>query len=241
MALIDRVLLQQQRVRDPGAWYFSIPAIEHVRKHGVELDPGVTVIVGENGSGKSTFVEGVAAAWRRRITAASNYWGPGPRPEDADLHWALDLQGDEPVSHGGCFLRAEVMHQMFGATAVDEAALRTFSGALNARSHGEGFLAFLQSRLSERGLFVLDEPEAALSFTSCLQLLSLMEAIVNAGSQVLLATHSPVLAAMPGATVLEFSEAGIERKEWEDLELVQHWRSFLTGPDRYLRHLFLAD
>jgi predicted ATPase len=241
MPLLDRVSVDEIRVRDPSAWYFSIPAIAHLRQDGLDLDPHVTVIVGENGSGKSTFVEGVAAAWKRRLTAASNYWGPDPRPEDADLHWALALFGDEPVSHGGCFLRAEAMHQMFGATAVDEAAVRTFSGALNARSHGEGFLAFLQSRLSERGLFVLDEPEAALSFTSCLQLLSLMDAIVNAGSQVLLSTHSPLLAAMPGAMILEFSEAGIERKEWEDLDLVQYWRSFLTTPDRYLRHLFLAD
>jgi predicted ATPase len=241
VALLDRVCVDAQLVRDPTAWYFSIPAIEHVRNHGLDLDPRVTVIVGENGSGKSTFVEGIAAAWRRRITAASNYWGPGPKPEDADLHWSLVLRGDEPVSHGGCFLRAEAMHQMFGTTAMDEAAVRTFSGALNARSHGEGFLAFLQARLSERGLFVLDEPEAALSFTSCLQLLALIDAIANTGSQVLLATHSPLLAAMPGATVLEFGEDGIERKDWQDLELVQHWRSFLNAPDRYLRHLFVAD
>jgi predicted ATPase len=241
MALLDRVSIDPIRMRDPSAWYFQIPAIGHLRRDGLELDPRVTVIVGENGSGKSTFVEAVAAAWRYRISSASNYWGPGPAPEDADLHWALALHGDEPVSHGGCFLRAEAMHQMFGRTAADEAAVRTFSGALNARSHGEGFLAFLQSRLTERGLFVLDEPEAALSFTSCLQLLSLIDAIANAGSQVLLATHSPVLAAMRGATVLEFNDAGIEQKAWDDLDLVQHWRSFLNSPDRYLRHLFVAD
>ena len=241
MALLDRVSVDPLRVRDPNAWYFGIPAVEHLREHGLELDPRVTVIVGENGSGKSTFVEGIATAWRARIHAASDYWGPGPKPEDADLHWSLALQGDEPVSHGGCFLRAEAMHQMFGATAADEAAVRTFEGALNARSHGEGFLAFLQARLTERGLFVLDEPEAALSFTSCLHLLALIDAIGNAGSQVLLATHSPLLAAMPGAMILEFSDAGVEQKDWRDLELVQHWRAFLNGPDRYLRHLFVAD
>ena len=241
MALLARVSIDPRRVRDESAWYFTVPAIAHLRTQGVTLDPRVTVLVGENGSGKSTFVEAVANAWRRRITAASGYWGPGPKPEDADLHWALELTGDVPVSHGGCFLRAEAMHEMFGTTATDDAALRTFAGALNARSHGESFLAFLQSRLSERGLFVLDEPEAALSFTSCLQLLSLMDAIANTGSQVLLATHSPVLAALPGATILEFGEDGIEQKDWDDLELVQHWRSFLTRPQTYLRHLFTVE
>ena len=241
MALIDRVRIDAQRVRDPGAWYFSIPAIRHVREYGVALDPRVTIVVGENGSGKSTFVESIAAVWRRRITAAGDYWGPGPKPEDADLHRALHLEGEQPPSHGGCFLRAEAMHQMFGATAADPAALRTFSGALNARSHGEGFLSFLHSRLTERGLFILDEPEAALSFTSCLQLLALMDAIANAGSQLLLATHSPLLAALPGATILEFTEAGIERRDWEELELVQHWRAFLTRPQTYLRHLFVSE
>ena len=71
--------------------------------------------------------------------------------------------------------------------------------------------------------------------------MALIDAIGNAGSPVLLATHSPLLAAMPGATILEFGDAGIEQKDWRDLELVQHWRAFLNGPDRYLRHLFLAD
>lgn len=238
MALLDRVTVDESRVRDRTAWYFEIPAVAAIRTEGLALDPRITVVVGDNGSGKSTFVEAVAGAWRRRLTAANDYWGPPAKPEDADLHWALTLHGDRVVSHGGCFLRAEAMHDLFAATAADSAARRTFAGALNSRSHGEGFLAFLHSRLSERGLFVLDEPEAALSFTSCLELLSLMVALADAGSQVLLATHSPVLAAAPGAMILEFGADGITRQDWDDLELVRHWRTFLEQPQAYLRHLF---
>lgn len=117
-------------------------------------------------------------------------------------------------------------------------ATRAFGGRLNTLSHGESFLAFLESRLDERGLFLLDEPESALSFTSCLRLLALIGAAVETGSQVVLTTHSPVLAAYPEATVLEFGDHGVRRAEWGELELIAHWRTFLDRPESYLRHLF---
>ncbi|HEX8767953.1 MAG TPA: AAA family ATPase [Jatrophihabitans sp.] len=238
MAILDRVEVDKARVRAPRAWYFDVPAIAALRTAGVDLDPRLTVIVGENGSGKSTFVESVAAAWRSGLRSAVEHWGPRPAQEDADLHWALSLSGERPRPDGGCFLRAEAMHGLF--TDVDAAgtSLRAFDGGLNTRSHGEAFLGYLESRITERGLFLLDEPEAALSFTSCLRLLSLLAAVADAGSQVVLATHSPVLAAFPGAAILEFGEHGIRTAAWEDLELVSHWRAFLSRPDSYLRYLF---
>lgn len=116
-----------------------------------------------------------------------------------------------------------------------------FDGRLNERSHGESFLAFLAERDMERGLFILDEPEAALSFTSSLQLMAMLDGVVAAGSQVIMATHSPVLAAFPGATILEFGEDGVQQRDWEDLEMVGHWQRFLTDPHAYLRHLFAAE
>lgn len=233
---MERVELDPDRVR-PNAWYFDVPAIATLREHGVDLDARVTVVVGENGSGKSTFVEAVAAAWRWALPAAVKHWGPRAADEDADLHWALVLRGEQPRPNGGCFLRAEAMHGLF--TEVDAAGTsRTaFDGDLNTRSHGEAFLGYLDSRVSERGLFLLDEPEAALSFTSCLRLLSLLAALADAGSQVVLATHSPVLAAFPGATILEFGEHGIRTAAWQDLELVAHWQAFLSRPESYLRYL----
>jgi predicted ATPase len=240
VAVLNRVVVDETRIRegDEPHWFFAVPAIAALRANGVDLDARVTVIVGENGTGKSTFVEAVAQAWRSRIKAAVKHWGPRATTEDSSLNWILDLKADEPVSHGGCFLRAESMHELFDS--IDGAGIETraFGGTLNTRSHGESFLAYLESRLSERGLFVLDEPEAALSFTSCLRLLALMGLIADSGSQVLIATHSPLLAAFPGAMVLEFTDSGIEQREWQDLDLVTHWQAFLARPDAYLRHLF---
>jgi len=238
MAILDRVEVDEERLPPGRRWYFEVPAIDALRTAGVDLDPRVTVIVGENGAGKSTFVEAVAASWRGGLHSAVQHWGPPAATEDADLHRALLLRGERPRPAGGCFLRAEAMHGLFGAVDAAGTSDRAFDGALNARSHGEGFLGYLESRVTERGLFLLDEPEAALSFTSCLRLLSLLAAVADAGSQVVLATHSPLLAALPGATILEFGEHGIRRADWEELELVTHWRAFLSRPESYLRYLF---
>ena len=218
---------------------FRYSGIAQLAEVPLALDTAVTVIVGENGSGKSTLLEAVAAAWAAQLRGAVKHWTPRAGDEDSDLHWAVRLDGEYPPPAGGCFLRAEAMHQLF--TEVDHGTPhQVFGGALNAQSHGESFLAFLCSRDTERGLFILDEPEAALSFSSCLQLMVLMDSLVADGSQVLLATHSPLLAAFPGATILEFGEHGRRVSAWDDLPMVAHWRRFLTAPDAYLRHLFAS-
>ena len=220
---------------DPDAWYWRVPAVAQLRERGLDLDSAVTVLVGENGSGKSTLVEGLAAAWGRRLTAQVHHWTPPAGDEDADLGWHLRLDGERPPPQGGCFLRAEAMHAHFAGLDVDT---RAFDGVgLNARSHGEGFLAFLESRRTERGLYLLDEPEAALSFRSCLALLVLLGDAVAAGSQVVLSTHSPVLAALPGARILELGEDGAVPRQWDELDLVRDWRDFLGAPGRWLRQL----
>jgi predicted ATPase len=235
--ILQQISVNREKASD--IWYFDIPAIAQLAEEPLVLDAPVTVIVGENGSGKSTLLEAVAAAWSAQLRGAVTHWTPGAGEEDSDLNWALWLDSEYPRPAGGCFLRAEAMHQLF--TRVDRTTPhQTFDGALNARSHGESFLAFLASRDMERGLFILDEPEAALSFSSCLQLMALMDSLVTDGSQFLLATHSPLLAAFPGATLLEFGEHGRRLSAWDDLQMVGHWRRFLTAPEAYLRHLFAS-
>jgi predicted ATPase len=108
-------------------------------------------------------------------------------------------------------------------------------------SHGESFLAVLRTRFDLPGLYCLDEPEAALSFSSTLGLISTLHRIAEEGGQVLCATHSPVLAALPGATILEVGDWGYRRTTWDELELVEHWRSYLAAPGRYLRHVLADD
>ena len=224
-------------VRETDAWFWELPAIAQLRAEGLELAP-VTVLVGENGSGKSTLVEAVARAWQRSLTAAVRHWGPLPSPDESALWGELELHGERPRPQGGAFLRAEAMHGHFSSLDEGQAAGRAFGGVpLYARSHGEGFLAFLEERTTERGLWVLDEPESALSFRSCLRLLALLDGVVAAGSQVLLATHSPLLAALPGALVNELDDRGLVAREWADLDLVQDWQMFLEDPRRLLRQL----
>jgi predicted ATPase len=112
---------------------------------------------------------------------------------------------------------------------------------LQERSHGESFLAVLRRRFAEIGVYFMDEPEAALSFRSTLGLVSLLDQMSREGSQVIVSTHSPVLVSLPGATLLELGDRGIRRVgSYDDLEVLQNWRSFLEAPPRYLRHL-LSD
>ena len=105
-------------------------------------------------------------------------------------------------------------------------------------SHGESFLEVLSARFGDPGLYVLDEPEAALSFSGSLALVGVLQEI-GAGrtTQAVVATHSPIVAATPGATIYEVGPWGIRESTWEDLDLVRNWRSFLDRPDRFLRLL----
>jgi len=224
-------------VLEPDAWHWHLPAVDQLRADGIALAP-VTVLVGENGSGKSTIVEAIAEAWRRSLTAHVKHWGPKPSDEDAGLWRELELSGARPRPQGGVWLRGEAMHGVFARIDREAFELRVFDDVpLNQRSHGEGFLALLESRTTERGLWILDEPESALSFRSTLRLLALLKGVVAAGSQVLLATHSPVLAALPGATVYELDGAGFTQRGWAELDLVQDWQMFFDDPTRLLHHL----
>jgi predicted ATPase len=224
-------------VRDPDAWFWRLPAVAQLRDEGLSLAP-VTVLVGENGTGKSTLVEAIADAWRDLLTAQVHHWGPKASPEDTALARELWLEGAHPRPQGGAWLRAEAMHALFSSVDSDAFELRAFDGVpLNARSHGEGFLAYLESRTMERGLWILDEPESALSFRSSLRLMALLNGMAAAGSQVLLATHSPVLAALPGALVYELGDDGFTERPWADLDLVQDWQAFFDDPQRLLHHL----
>jgi predicted ATPase len=233
---LERVTVRDD-VRDPDAWYWALPAVAQLRTEGLPLAP-VTVLVGENGSGKSTLVEAIAHSWRDGLASQVKHWGPKPSPEDAALWRDLRLAGDWPRPQGGVWLRGEAMHGLFAG--IDSAAveLRAFDGVpLNSRSHGEGFLALLESRTTERGLWILDEPESALSFRSSLRLLALLHGMQAAGSQVMLATHSPVLAALPGARIYQLDDNGFTAREWADLDLVRDWQSFFDAPTRLLHHL----
>ncbi|TFB17011.1 AAA family ATPase [Microbacterium sp. 3H14] len=218
-----------------GEWPTNIPAVAQVLREGIDLDPGVTFLVGENGSGKSTLVEGIALAYGLSPEGGSRQARHRTRATESPLSDWLRLQRGVGANRWGFFLRAETMHSFY--TYLEENPSASGDVPFHEMSHGESFLALLDSRFDEPGFYCLDEPEAALSFTSTLALIAVLRRIADEGGQVLCATHSPVLAALPGAKILEVGEWGVRPADWDDLEIVEHWRSFLDHPTRYLRHL----
>jgi predicted ATPase len=219
-----------------GQWPRSIPAVEHVLTKGLPLSRGVTFLVGENGSGKSTIAEGVAVAFGLSPEGGSTQGHHSTRVTESPLGRALWVQRGIGAGKWGFFLRAETMHGWY--TFLEEAGPGSKRDPVfHELSHGESFLAVLRTRFDSAGFYVLDEPEAALSFQSTLALMRVLADVVAMGGQVLCATHSPVLAALPGARILEVGDWGLRESAWDDLDLVHHWRSYLDSPPRYLRHL----
>ncbi|MDX1657592.1 MAG: AAA family ATPase [Nitriliruptorales bacterium] len=226
---------------DRGRWPFDIPAVgQLIDDGGWDVPAGVTFLVGENGSGKSTLVEAFAAVYPRR--GVENPFAPSagarPQEEDSPLRWNLRAVTDPMASPAGFFLRSETLRQHLVAADRSPSAGRVYGeGKLVARSHGEAVLTLLRTHFTEPGVYFLDEPEAALSFTSTLGLVAVLDDLAQAGCQVIAATHSPLLTALPSASLLEVGEWGMRETSWEELELVSSWRCYLTDPQSYLRHL----
>ncbi|GGE87096.1 AAA family ATPase [Mycetocola zhadangensis] len=215
-----------------STWPATIPAVAAVLDSGLQLGDGVTFLVGENGSGKSTLIEAAAAAYGLGPEGGTVHSAHTTRQTESPLGDWISLAKKPGAPKWGFFLRAETMHGYY-----------TFQDSLvgghdfHSMSHGESFLAVAETYLTRPGFYCLDEPEAALSFSSTLAMIGVLAEVVANGSQVLCATHSPVLASLPGATIYEFGDHGIRRTAWEDLNLVTHWKSYLDGPGRYLRHV----
>ena len=223
---------------DSDEWPVSVPAVRQLLRTGLELSAGVTFLVGENGSGKSTLVEAVAMAFGLAAEGGTRNVQQGTRATESPLHRWITLEKSVGAPRWGFFLRAETMHGYF--TRQEE-----YAGRGEARyhdlSHGESFLELVRARFDSPGLYCLDEPEAALSFSAQVALVGTLHDLATSGAQVLCATHSPVLAALPGARIVEVGPWGMRDAAWEDLDLVAHWRRYLAEPMRYLRHVLDTD
>lgn len=253
-----------------GGFPFSVPAIASLTQ--LEVATPVTLLVGENGSGKSTFLEALAIAARLPAVGSTRLADDPTLEPQRRLagHFRLTWRGRR--SHRGFFLRAEdffgfqkqvgrmmaehraeiarvdremVGHSELGRSkarsthlASIEGLTRSYGGNPDAGSHGESFLRLFGARLVPGGLFLMDEPEAALSPQSQLAFLAMMKDAVDAGSQFVIATHAPILMAVPGATILSFDESPVRAVPFGELESVQLVRDFLLAPERYLRRIW---
>lgn len=238
--IVEQVTCRPDAVQ-PEEWPWDVPAVHHLAAHGLTFTAPVTFLVGENGSGKSTIVEAVAEGFgldARGGRAGRKYGNTRAKTAlGAALRMDYTRAGSKMATGArskkrGYFLRAETA---FGLAEAVTGLPGYWQDDLEAMSHGEGFVAILAAMFHrEPGLYLLDEPEAALSFTACLRLVGLIEQLADAGGQVICATHSPLLTALPGAQILQLNDTGIHQEEWAALDLVDHWRRFLARPSVYL-------
>ncbi|MDB5803897.1 MAG: transporter, ATP-binding protein [Betaproteobacteria bacterium] len=236
---ISRVTLKREGIDSFDRYPFSLPAVRSLDE--LDLHPKVTYIVGENGSGKSTLLEAIAVAFGFNAEGGSRHFNFGTRPSHSDLYQHLRIAKGYKRPSTGFFLRAESFFNV--ATEIENRQVDAEYGdrPLHEQSHGEAFLALFTNRFYGKGLYILDEPEAALSPQRQLAVLSLMHDLVQDDSQFIIATHSPILMAYPEAWIYRCGVDGIDRVDYEDTEHFQVTRDFLADPQRMLKVLFERD
>ena len=238
---IDEVALV--RALPPGSYLTALPVIRALSRRPLRLTHAVTILVGENGSGKSTLLEGIAVAFGFNPEGGSRNFRFSTCDTHSPLGAALRLSRTD-YPRDGFFLRAESFYNAASyideldeqPTAAPKLAASYGGVSLHAQSHGESFLALVQHRLGGRGLYIFDEPEAALSPMRQLVLLGEMDRLVRSGSQLIVATHAPMLMAFPGARVLD-CDAALAETPYDRTLHFQLMRRFLMNPERMLAEL----
>jgi len=209
----------------------------------IEFDRHVTIFVGENGSGKSTLVEAIAGVIGLNAEGGSKNFNFSTNENHSSLADYLRIVRGSDREQDAYFLRAESVYnvatEMERLEDIRPGLMRSYGGkTLHSRSHGEAFLALVENRFWGGGVYVLDEPESALSPSRQIALLSLLLDLThNRASQVIMATHSPILMALPGARIYYLSDEGIEPVKYEDTEHYRITKSFLSDPEAYVRRL----
>lgn len=240
---ISEIRLRRDAIESFDKYPFSLPAVRPLDT--LTLHPAVTFFVGENGSGKSTLLEAIAVACGFNAEGGSKNFQFGTRDSHSELHRYLRIDRGFPRPRDGFFLRAESFFNV--ATEIEKLddqpstsrpIAQSYGGrSLHEQSHGESFLALLVHRFGGNGLYLLDEPEAALSPSRQLAVMTRIHDLVQQKSQFIIATHSPILMAYPNAMIYAFSSTGIKRVDYKETEHYRITRDFLADPQRMLNIL----
>ena len=220
----------------------NIPSLKNFQ--GIKIDKPVTFFVGENGSGKSTLLEAIAVALGLNPEGGSKNFNFATKETHSELGKLLEIARGPRREEDGFFLRAESFYNL--ATEVEELESSGFESfydsyggkSLHDQSHGESFRSLILNRFRPRGIYLLDEPEAALSPTSQMSLLCIIDKLVKKDAQFIIASHSPIILAYPNADIYEFSEVGIEKKSYKETESYSVTKAFLDDPERMMNFLF---
>src|SRR4051812_46200570 len=238
-SFVHAARLERDAVSGFETYPFCIPAIRHLDR--LEFHPAVTFFIGENGSGKSTLLEAIATKYGFNAEGGSKNFNFATQDTHSDLHEFIRLERGALRPSDGFFLRAESFYNV--ATEIDQLGVeRAYGGkSLHGQSHGEAFLSLLQYRFQGDGLYLLDEPEAALSPQRQLSVLTLMHRLIYHQSQLIIATHSPILLAYPNARIYLFSPDGISEVKYTETEHYQVTKDFLDRHERMLHLLLTAE
>ncbi len=215
----------------------NLPVIKYLKENiQLSFSSNVTFFVGENGTGKSTLLEAIAVAYGFNAEGGSKNFTFSTNATHSELHEHIVI-GKKGFAKDGFFLRAESLYN--AATYIDEVKATHNYGnvSLHNQSHGESFLSIVQNRFGGNGMYILDEPEAALSPMRLLTLMAEIDRLLKENSQFIIATHSPILMTFPEAEILEFSQNGIKKANYKDTEHYQVTKSFLENPDKMLHYL----
>ncbi len=217
------------------AYPFSLAAIRNLGT--LKLHPSVTFIIGENGMGKSTLLEAIAVAWGFNPEGGSKNFNFATRSSHSDLGKYLKMVRSVAHARDGYFLRAESFFNV--ATEIDNlGVVKSYGGrSLHEQSHGESFLSLFLHRFEGHGLYILDEPEAALSPSRQMSVLTRMHELVMKNSQFIVATHSPIIMAYPQALIYTLTEDGIIETKYEETEHYRTAREFLNNYKKMLNIL----
>lgn len=245
------VSLQREAVPSFDAYPFCLPAVRHLAK--LEFHPRVTFIIGENGSGKSTLLEAIAVSLGLNAEGGSRSFHFSTRPSHSCLHEHLQLHRGIRRPRDVYFLRAESFFNVAtdieasdnhpdNSTCPEPPIISYYGGrSLHEQSHGESFWSLLSNRLGGHGLYLLDEPEAALSPMRQLAMLSRIHQLVQQNSQLIISTHSPILLAYPHATIWHLQEHGLAKVAYTDTDHYRITKAFLTRHDTMLAELLKDD
>ena len=239
---VRRMELDRERVPDFSDYPFCIPAVRHL--HALPLHEKVTFFIGDNGMGKSTLMEALAIACGCCPEGGGRNFRLSTRDTHSQLYRYLRLEKGPLPPRDNYFLRAESFYNV--ATYIQEldeipsgAPLLgdNYGGPLHEQSHGESFFALLNERLGRDGLYLFDEPEAALSPMRQRAMLTAMQRLVRWGSQLIIATHSPILMAYPDSVIYQLDGDGIRRVKYEETDHFRVTRDFLNRYPALLRIL----
>ncbi|WP_238883818.1 AAA family ATPase [Clostridium sp. YIM B02551] len=231
---LRHVELRHERIESFSEFPYCLPSVRNLDR--MEFHPKVTFLVGENGTGKSTILEAIAIAFGFNPEGGTRNFNFLTKDTHSELHDAIKLVKGVKRPRDGFFLRAESFYNV--ATNVDELDAAEFYGgkSLHSQSHGESFLSLIRNRFSGNGLYILDEPEAALSPARQMSMIAIMHELISNNSQFIIATHSPIIMSYPNSFIYELND-GIKKVNYKETEHYKITRAYLENPERMLKIL----